>query len=752
MTSALVEGQNFPPGFRLQSKKSEADDHESWTATSESTGEKVFVRVLIHVQPTNWEETTTTVDRLRGLVHENINSVSQYGSDNGLHFLLEPFVPNANQESNVPLNDFGILKQLIDAIQYAHNLGIHHGNLHPGNLLIDQSNKLTITGFGLQSNSKGSENYSNYSSPQALSSQSSSATDDVYSMGKIIFSALTDKQWHADVQLDTPLPNNIDEILGSMLSDRAFERAIDLTDLSDALATHFNRDSSAITSVDFSRQSSTLQTDNQPIQQPVLSRQTHAIPINNVLIGAGVVILLAILLFVLIPQQAPTAAPPTQTATTTTETPKTQAAAVAVGKPSIAPFEAAQLAFMQEQGEKVAREILRQQIELEDHGAHLWAADPFNEAIERLNAADDAFRDGQFETALEQFESVLTDLQEIFASLPDELARQLETGDAALLSGDEDAALQAFAIANSMERGNPEIQEKLLRAENLEQVLSLMRQGEMHEQDNALDDALKTFSNAKLLDSKWQAANDAVTRLRAAIRQRDFQQAMSKAFRAKASKDYLIARNSFSAAQSILPNSNEPADGLLQVDQAEKNDAINKHRENADRHLEHFSWREAIDEFNAALAITSSLEFAQIGFTKATTRLELDDRLLKYLSDPTLLQDNAGLSDATGALVDASKIKNGSATMLQQVNTLAKLVQTARIKIPVTIESDGRTLVTVRKHAQLDKFTSTVVHLIPGRWIIVGERSGYRNVREELTLIAGRPVPVIEIASTEKVR
>jgi autotransporter translocation and assembly factor TamB len=48
--------------------------------------------------------------------------------------------------------------------------------------------------------------------------------------------------------------------------------------------------------------------------------------------------------------------------------------------------------------------------------------------------------------------------------------------------------------------------------------------------------------------------------------------------------------------------------------------------------------------------------------------------------------------------------------------------------------------------------TNKVVFLIPGRYTVVGQRLGYRDVREDLVLLAGEPSPILEIASTKRVR
>jgi autotransporter translocation and assembly factor TamB len=90
--------------------------------------------------------------------------------------------------------------------------------------------------------------------------------------------------------------------------------------------------------------------------------------------------------------------------------------------------------------------------------------------------------------------------------------------------------------------------------------------------------------------------------------------------------------------------------------------------------------------------------------------------------------------------------------MLHHIDILARLISTARIEIPVTINSDGKTEVTVRRHSALGKVTNKVVYLIPGRYTVVGQRLGYRDVRKDFVALAGKPSPILEISSTERVR
>ena len=192
-------------------------------------------------------------------------------------------------------------------------------------------------------------------------------------------------------------------------------------------------------------------------------------------------------------------------------------------------------------------------------------------------------------------------------------------------------------------------------------------------------------------------------------------------------------------------------DGLLQAEQAERNDFILEYQTTAEAHLESGNWQEAIKEFEAVLAIAGSLEFAVKGLDQAKSRLKLQEQLQSFLRDPTLLQSDEGLALASTTLKQAYRVKRNTERMMNHIDSLARLISTARIKIPVSISSDGKTEVTIRKHSVLGKITEAVVYLIPGRYTAVGRRTGFRDVRNEFIILSGKTPPVLKIASKESV-
>ncbi|MBT7371078.1 MAG: hypothetical protein HN816_10545, partial [Gammaproteobacteria bacterium] len=576
-------------------------------------------------------------------------------------------------------------------------------------------------------------------------------TDDIYSLGCLIYSVLTGRFWEPGMQAESPLPPVIEPLLNRMMSESPFDRNVSLTDIRSELASYFDDDDSHIATVDFTAPKST--SAEYSLQTPVTARQSRGVSPRLAAIGLAGLLVVAILTFFLLPESDRTTVP-TKTHTTVQDHSQNQPAQsnTASTEPGVSPFAAARLEFMQQEGEKVAREILRLQLDLEDQGVLLWGNDDFTVITNRLDAAEELFRERQLEKSLETYNAVQASLKVLLARIPGELATQIERGDQALADADHRAALEAFTIATAIEPGNADLKKKLIRAENLDEVLRLVRRAEMLEQEASLDDALSTYEKAHDMDELWEPAANGIGRVRETIRHSQFQQAMSLAFQAISVKDYELARSHFTTAQKILPDSTEPADGLSQVTQAETSDAITDVRKKAEASMVDGAWREAISSYEAALTISDSLDFARAGLKQAKWRLGLDLGLDKYLSDPPLLQSDRELQSASALLRDAMRVEQPSDELKRRLDILARLISTARVEIPVTILSDGKTSVTVRKHAHLGTVENQVVYLIPGRYTITGERTGYRDVRENLTLIAGRPAPEITVTSRERIR
>ena len=92
---------------------------------------------------------------LARLQHPNIVAIHDFGTSDGLYYLLMEYVDGLNLRQAMraghltPAQALAIVPQVCDALQYAHENGVVHRDVKPENILIDRAGRVRIADFGL---------------------------------------------------------------------------------------------------------------------------------------------------------------------------------------------------------------------------------------------------------------------------------------------------------------------------------------------------------------------------------------------------------------------------------------------------------------------------------------------------------------------------------------------------------------------------------------------------------------------------
>jgi len=230
-----------------------------------------------------------------------------------------------------------------------------------------------------------------------------------------------------------------------------------------------------------------------------------------------------------------------------------------------------------------------------------------------------------------------------------------------------------------------------------------------------------------------------------------FAAAMTEGLSALKNEDYAIAREAFERAKSLRPEAPEVASGLSQVEEGLRNRAIEGHR---DRGLEHErleSWRAAEAEYDSALALDGSLRFAREGKKRSSARALLQEMLDFQIGHAERLSDARALEEASRLLDEANGVEGEGPKRRDAIAKLEALVASYSRPMELQIVSDTLTDVTLQRIGRLGKFDRRVLEVRPGRYVAVGSRAGFRDVRVEFTVEPGKPLAPIRVLCEEAI-
>ncbi|MAS92831.1 MAG: hypothetical protein CMO55_06495 [Verrucomicrobiales bacterium] len=143
------------------------------------------------------------------LNHPNIVGVLDFGNREGLHYFVMEYVPGQTVQQLLAKGEvhremaFSILEQLCVALHYAHQNGVIHRDIKPGNILVSVDGIVKVGDFGLASLSSANDDVSltgpdvamgtpTFAAPEQVSGKGSvDARTDIYSLGVVAYVLFT---------------------------------------------------------------------------------------------------------------------------------------------------------------------------------------------------------------------------------------------------------------------------------------------------------------------------------------------------------------------------------------------------------------------------------------------------------------------------------------------------------------------------------------------------------------------------------
>jgi serine/threonine protein kinase len=182
---------------------------EVWRADDLLLGRTVAVKVLLpnlSGDPGFAERFRTEARAMAALSDPSIVEVYDYGQADGIAYLVMPFIKGEslhellNRAGPLPPREaMTIVAQAANALQLAHQSGIVHRDVKPGNLLLRPDGRLVLTDFGIarivESNQVTGADVAigtaAYLAPEQTSGSRVAPATDIYSLGVVAYECLT---------------------------------------------------------------------------------------------------------------------------------------------------------------------------------------------------------------------------------------------------------------------------------------------------------------------------------------------------------------------------------------------------------------------------------------------------------------------------------------------------------------------------------------------------------------------------------
>src|SRR5918996_5004595 len=140
MAVRLARGQRVGERYRLERELGRGQASVTWEATDERLDRSVAVRVF--EAGIDAKVLMKRAGLAASLTHPRVVRVFDTGQEGGRFFTVSELLPASLRSVRLPLAPHQSLATAIDvveAVRYAHERGVIHGNLHEGNVLLSES-------------------------------------------------------------------------------------------------------------------------------------------------------------------------------------------------------------------------------------------------------------------------------------------------------------------------------------------------------------------------------------------------------------------------------------------------------------------------------------------------------------------------------------------------------------------------------------------------------------------------------------
>ena len=413
------------------------------------------------------------------------------------------------------------------------------------------------------------------------------------------------------------------------------------------------------------------------------------------------------------------------------------------------PFAQTQIQRAREKAQQELSAFVEKQIELEESmSAEIWGAEELAAALALAQAGDEAFVAERYDEALAGYQQAVAAMDELIRMGDAEFTQATDAVRQAIAQFDPEVARAELARARVIKPEHPDVALLTDRVAQLPDIIVQLRTARNHEFSGRYDQAIAIYDEIARLDPNTAGLAELRRAAAAAQSGEDLTALISQGFQALQNKRFDAARSAFNKALQLDPGNDIAAGGLQQV--AEQHDlaVIEAHRRKAESALAGEDWQQAIDEYQAALALDANLQFALSGTELARAHLRAHTLLGRIVAAPQRLSNESLYLEAGNILQDAQNLDRAGPQLQDLIGQVDDLLVLYRDPVEVVLISDNNTDVIVSNVGRLGTFERKTLSLRPGQYTIRGSQNGCRDIFMSLDVLPG--IDPIDVSCPER--
>jgi len=396
-------------------------------------------------------------------------------------------------------------------------------------------------------------------------------------------------------------------------------------------------------------------------------------------------------------------------------------------------------------------DLAKRMTELDGRAAAQWGGAEFAAARKSLDDIGGQLERQKYDVVQAPLTALEKTLADIEAKIPEAIAQQNAEGKRALAAGEFENARQAYDTTLKIEPGNNEATEGLGKVASASGALPTLADAENAENAGDLPKAQTLYADVIKRNPGNTAATTGLARVRKTVADNEFNATMGAGLAALNAGRLSEARTNLEKAQRLRPDNTEVTAALQRVADMGSGRSLADLEARAARLASEERWTEALAIYEEALGRDPSLQFAINGRAAVAPRAELGNRLQGLIDRPERLAEENVRAEAERLIARAKALPQQGPVIRSQVSRLELLLPTFNQPVMLALESDNVTEVAIQRVGFFGAFERREVTLKPGKYTVTGKRSGFRDVRREITVAPGQSEQTIVIRCLEPI-